>query len=229
MMPACRVAAVFVLALICLLAGPARAQISVSEMVVDILPDHPLHDLIVGNVSDEVAYVQIDVIEILDPGTPEQTFIEGLNANEAGLLTTPSRLVLNPGDRALVRIAPITRLTDRDRVYWVRVRPVVGALESDESVIHVLFGYDVLTIVRPEQVNVSYTVERNGNRIHAVNTGNTMVELAYGEQCNAQGENCIPAPGKRLYAGLEWSAELPFDGPVRYTMTVVDETFKQEF
>ncbi len=224
-----RAAAILVFAFAFLGAHPALAQISVSEMVVDILPDQPLHDLIVGNVGDEIAYVQVEVIEILNPGTPEQTFVEGMNANEAGLLTTPNRLVLNPGDRALVRIAPITRPTGSDRVYWVRVRPVVGALESQESVIHVLFGYDVLTIVRPEQVNVAYSVERKGNRIHAVNTGNTMVELAYGEQCDAVGENCVSAPGKRLYAGLDWSAELPADGPVRYTLTVVNETFKQEY
>jgi len=228
-MSACRAAAVFLIILVCVSGRPALAQISVSEMVVDILPERPLHDLVVGNVGTEIAYVQIDVIEILDPGTPEQSFIEGQNANAAGLLTTPSRLVLNPGDRALVRIAPITRLTDRDRVYWVRVRPVVGALESQESVIHVLFGYDVLTIVRPELVNIAYTVERVGNRIHAVNNGNTMVELGYGEQCDAQGENCISAPGKRLYAGLDWSAELPVNGPVQYTVTVVDESFKQEY
>ena len=56
-----------------------------------------------------------------------------------------------------------------------------------------------------------------------------MVELGYGEQCDAEGLNCIPAPGKRLYAGIDWSAELPVSGPVRYTVTVVDETFKQEY
>ena len=193
---------------------PAAAQISVSEMVVDLKPDQPLHDLVVGNVGDEIAYVQIDIIEILNPGTPEQSYIEGRPAAEAGLLTTPNRLVLNPGERAVVRIAPIERLTDRDRVYWVRVKPVVGAVESEQSVIHVLFGYDVLTIVRPPTATPSYTIERVGNRITARNDGNTMIEFAYGEQCDATGANCTPAPGKRLYAGIEWSAELPRDAPV---------------
>ena len=106
-MSASRVAALLLLTFLGTFALPAQAQISVSEMVVDIPPGRPLHDMIVGNVGDDIAYVQVDVIEIIDPGTPEQSFVEGQNANEAGLLTTPNRLVLNPGDRALVRIAPI--------------------------------------------------------------------------------------------------------------------------
>lgn len=224
-----RAAAVCVVAVACLIGRPADAQISVSEMVVDIMPDRPLHDLVVGNAGDEVAYVEVEVIEIVNPGTPEQTFIEGRAPAESGLLATPNRLVLNPGERALVRIAPVSRLPDRDRVYWVRVRPVVGAIESETSVIHVLFGYDVLTIVRPPTVEVAYSVERIGTTIRAVNHGNTMVELAYGEQCDAEGVNCVEAPGKRLYAGLEWSAELTRDAPVQYTVTEVDETFKQEW
>jgi len=224
-----RVAGAILLAVGCLAARPALAQISVSEMVIDILPDRPLHDLIVGNVGDEVAYVQIDIIEIVDPGTPEQTFVEGMDTAQAGLLATPNRLVLNAGERAVVRIAPVSRLENRDRVYWVRVKPVVGAIEADQSVIHVLFGYDVLTIVRPPELVLDYIVERTGTTIRAVNNGNTMVELAYGKQCASEEADCVNAPGKRLYAGLDWSAQLPIDGPVQYTVTVVDESFKQEF
>ena len=76
-MSASRAAAIFLIALACLFGRAAQAQISVSEMVVDVPPDRPLHDLVVGNVGDDIASVQVEVIEILDPGTPEQSFVEG--------------------------------------------------------------------------------------------------------------------------------------------------------
>lgn len=209
--------------------GHARAQISVSEMTVDIGPNQPLHDLVVGNPSDQTAYVEVEVIQINDPGGPNQTFVKGTNPGETGLLTTPNRLILKAGERAVVRIAPVKRDPDRDRVYWVRVKPVVGQLEAQQSVIRVLFGYDVLVIVRPPDPKPSFTVKRDGRTITATNTGNTMVELGYGQQCDADGTNCVSAPGKRLYAGLTWSAELPRDAPVVYTVTEGGQSFKQQY
>jgi P pilus assembly chaperone PapD len=105
---------------------------------------------------------------------------------------------------------------DRERVYRVTVKPVVGGIESEESGLKVLVGYDVLVLVRPAQSNPNVTASRSGQRLSFSNSGNVSVELINGRQCNSG--QCTELPGKRLYPGASWTVELNSDSPAEYTL-----------
>jgi hypothetical protein len=98
----------------------------------------------------------------------------------------------------------------------VTVKPVAGPLEAKDSALKILIGYDVLVLVRPAAPQPRLTGLRSGTSLTLRNDGNTSVELVGGRQCDAAHEHCTNLPGKRLYAGAQWSETLQLDGPVEY-------------
>ena len=104
---------------------------------------------------------------------------------------------------------------ERERVYRITIKPVVGEVTGDHSGLKVLVGYDVLALVRPARPGQAVRGRREGQRLLVSNDGNMSVELMNGRQCDASG-TCVSLPGKRLYAGATWSQELPGNGKVEY-------------
>jgi P pilus assembly chaperone PapD len=200
------------------LPAPVGAELVVSDLVIELNSDtQPRKDVEVWNNSDERYYVEVTSSEILDPGSPSEKRVREPNPEKLGLLVSPSRLILEPAQRKVVRIARIAPLLDRERVYRITIKPVVGEVTSDQSGLKVLVGYDVLTIVRPNKPAPRVSGSRNGNRLTVHNYGNSSVELINGRQCDST-KHCIDLPGKRLYAGASWGQELPGIGPVEYTV-----------
>jgi P pilus assembly chaperone PapD len=135
-----------------------------------------------------------------------------------GLLVSPNRLILEPGQHKVVRIAAITAPATSERIYRVTVKPVVGELSGEQSGLKVLVGYDVLAIIRPENPVPRISGNRNGRTLIIRNDGNSSAELMNGKQCQHAETNCAKLPGKRLYAGAEWRQTLSSDGPVEYSI-----------
>jgi hypothetical protein len=71
-------------------------------------------------------------------------------------------------------------------------------------------------LVRPAAAHPSVTGTRTGNRLTLRNDGNVSVELVRGRQCDSSGKACRDLPGKRLYAGAQWTQTLPTAGRVDY-------------
>ncbi len=207
----------------------AEAQLTVSEMIVDMVAPDDRHDLLVGNSGDETMYVAVEITELINPGMPNQTKVVHHSPAEAGILLSPNRLVLGGGERAVIRMAVIDRPDSIDRVFQVTVKPVLGEQEDDESVIRLLIAYGVLVIVRPEELMPDLVVERQGRSLSAENQGNTMVQLGYGRQCNEAGEECTDLPTKRVYPGGNWQVELTYETPVEFSITSGGETTVREF
>ena len=122
-------------------------------------------------------------------------------------------MILEPGQRRQMRFAPVGPREARERVYRVTVKPVAGPLSAAETGLKLLVGYDVLVLLRPADLRSNLVARRVDGRLTFRNEGNASLELIDGRQCVAGRNNCTPLPGKRLYAGAEWSQELPSTHP----------------
>jgi P pilus assembly chaperone PapD len=137
----------------------------------------------------------------------------------SGLLVTPQRLVLEPGQRRVIRISAVAPHGEADRIYRVTIRPVAGDISANASALKILFGYDTLVLFRPARIVGEVTATRNGRQIIIRNDSNTAQELFEGRQCDDEGRNCKSLPATRLYAGASWEQTLEYDTPVEYQVS----------
>ena len=202
-----------------LVAVPAPAEIVLSELIVDLQPGkHVREDIEVWNNSPERSFVAIEPREIINPSLPTQSVRQDPDPEKLGLLVSPARMILEPGQRKLVRVAMLDPSFDKEHVYRVTVKPVIGAIESNDTGLKLLIGYDVLVLVRPAQPLANVTGLRNGRELTFQNGGNVSVEIVDGRQCSRGHDECSELPGKRLYPGASWSVELKSDAPADFTL-----------
>lgn len=198
-------------------ASAVHAELVVSDLVVELHPgESSRKDIELWNNSDERSYIEVTPAEILNPGRSTETRLQGADPERLGLLVSPNRIILEPGQHKVIRIAAISGPSDEERIYRVTVKPVVGEISSEHSGLKVLVGYDVLTIVRPTDPAPKINGVRDGRILLLRNDGNSSAELLDGKQCEPAGSNCVKLPGKRLYAGADFQLELGSDGPVEF-------------
>ncbi|MGE5563246.1 MAG: molecular chaperone [Bacillota bacterium] len=211
-------------------AASADAGIVLSDLIVELQPgEQAKDDIEVWNNSPDRAYVAVEPREIIDPGTSGQTVRKDPDPQKLGLLATPARMVLDPGQRKLIRVALLAPPANRERVFRVTVKPVVGELESHDSGLKILVGYDVLVLVRPQNSAPSVTAVRLGRELRFTNNGNVSVELVDGRQCDETRTHCQDLPGKRIYAGATWTEQLNSDLPVEYTVKEPGQVVRRTF
>ncbi|MBY9063532.1 hypothetical protein K7957_11375 [Sphingomonas yunnanensis] len=203
-------------------APPAHANIVLSQVVVDFAAASDLaQDIEVANDGKEVAYVAVAPFEISAPGTPEERRTAIVDPEAGGLLVSPQRLILQPGERKAIRIAAIRPRAATDRVYRVTVKPVAGPVSAAVTALKLLIGYDVLVIQRPAAPAGRVSGTRVGETLLLRNEGNTNTELYDGKLCaDATPASCRALPSRRLYAGATWSQTLPGPGKVSYQVAV---------
>jgi P pilus assembly chaperone PapD len=212
------------------LAADAHAEMVLSQVIVDLLPGKPpREDIEVWNDGAERMYVLAEPFEIRAAGTAAEQRVAVADPEQAGLLVSPLRLVLEPGERRAIRIAAIGTRSAADRVYRVTIKPVAGAVTAEASALKVFVGYDTLVLVRPDTFTGDVEGERSGRTLTLRNTGNTAQELFDGRQCDAAGGDCRELPAKRLYPGASWEQALPFDTPVSYRSAVGPTVREREF
>ncbi|MDO6414996.1 hypothetical protein Q4F19_11445 [Sphingomonas sp. BIUV-7] len=209
-------------AMLLIAAAPARAGLTLSQAVIDIQPTHQMaQDIEVWNDSKEVSYVVAQPAEIVAPGQPDEKRVAVEDPAVGGLLVTPQRLILQPQERKLIRIAAVGAREAKDRIWRVIVKPVAGPVSAPVTAIKVLIGYDVLVILRPETLQSGLKGQRQGNALTLTNGGNTNVEVYEGKVCSpAAPTDCQPLPSRRLYAGEQWQQALPREGDVQYRVAI---------
>lgn len=201
------------------LSSAANAQLVLSEVIVDFQPGKPPRsDIEAWNDSKERMYLSAEASEIVLPGQSGEQRVQNPDPEKLGLLVTPARMILEPGEHKLVRIAAIAAPGDRDRVYRVMIKPVAGGVAAQESALKILVGYDVLVMVRPAAPQPDVKATRTGKSITFRNGGNTNVELTDGRQCDEAGKQCKELGSKRLYEGTSWTQTLTYDTPVEYSV-----------
>lgn len=210
--------------------APANAGIVLSELIVDLRPGvRAREDIEVWNDSPDRTFVAIEPREIVKPSSPSQSSRTDPDPDKLGLLVSPARMILEPGQRKLIRIAALDFTAQHERVFRVTVKPVVGGVQSDSTGLKVLLGYDVLVLVRPSAPNADVVGVRRGKSLTFENRGNVSVEIVEGRQCLSPAAPCTALPGKRLYAGASWTVPLPSDGPAEYTLRSPVRTDRRTF
>jgi P pilus assembly chaperone PapD len=206
------------------LAAPAGAELVVSDLVVVLQPGkNSRKDIELWNNSDARSYIEITPAEIINPGQSSEVRQELVDPEKLGLLVSPNRMILEPGQHKAIRIAAIAPPADRERVYRVTVKPVVGDISEGQSGLKILVGYDILTMVRPANLMPKIVGSREGRTLVVRNEGNSSVELLNGKQCATAGKGCFALAGKRLYSGAEWRLPLAGDGPIEYSVKLGEQ------
>ncbi|QDP20417.1 fimbrial biogenesis chaperone [Sphingomonas xanthus] len=194
----------------------AAAEIVLSQLVLDIPATRPARqDIEIWNSGSERTYVSVTPAEMIEPGTAKERRLEQPDPEKLGLLVSPGRLILEPGQHKIIRVTPLDDASDRERVYRLTIRPEVGEVTGDQTGLKILVGYDVLALVRPDQPVHRLTGTWAGSQLKIRNDGNTSVELIGGRSCTAPNQ-CTDVPGKRLYAGAEWNVPVTTKAAVEF-------------
>lgn len=201
------------------------ANMVLSEAIIHFEPGKPLRkDIEVENPSSENLYIEITPTVVEQPGTESEKRVSITDPRESGLLVTPNKLVIPPGGRKLVRLVSLLPLGEKERVYRVTFKPVVGDLEAEQIGVKILVGYEVLVLMQPATPEPNLIATHTGTSLAFENKGNTNVLLREGKQCPdgaaKDSEDCKRLNGKRLYPGNSWSIDLPFNKAVDYQMSI---------
>jgi len=200
-----------------LTAAPASADLVLNQAVVDLAPDTPPRfDIDASNTGKERIYVVAEPAEIVAAGTLAERRVSNPDPEALGLLVTPQKMILEPGEHKLVRIASIVPRSAVERIYRVTIKPVAGDVTAPITALKVLVGYDVLVIVRPTAMTGSVTGTRRGNTLVLTNSGTSNVEIYQGKQCDARGADCKPLAARRLYAGASFEQPIDPARPAEY-------------
>ena len=94
--------------------------IGVSTAIVDFSdPARRVHDVEVENKGKERIYVTVEPSRIMNPGAPGERRVQEPDPEKLGLLVSPARLVLEPGERKLLRIVATGEPAAQDRIFRV--------------------------------------------------------------------------------------------------------------
>lgn len=170
---------------------PANAQLAIDRLWVDFDSSGvPRSDLVVRNESKDRYYITIKTTEIVSPGTDQEQRVAVTDPEKLGLLVTPNRLILEPGQMRAVRMVSLNSGLTDDRIYRVNITPQIGELEVENGqtenrglAVKLLAAFDVLVTVRPDAKNRTLAVRRFGNFLDLSNDGNSNVLLLDGAIC----------------------------------------------
>ena len=191
-----------------LVAASASANMFVDRSIVEFVAGQaPQQDIRVSNRGNDQMYVQVEVLDVIQPGTDEETREAVTNLADMTLLATPKQFVLPPQGERAVRLVALAEPGEVDQVYRVNVTPILPPLaDTEASVVRVVVSYQLLVLVLPENPREDLVVTRDGKVLKFENRGNSYVLLADGQQCIT--EKCSNLPTTRLYAGNTWEVEL---------------------
>lgn len=212
------------------LAGQAQANLVLSQVILDLKPgEPPAQDIEVWNNGSDRSYVVAEPVEVASPGMPDEHRVTNPDPAVSGILVTPQRMILEAGQRRLIRIAAVLPRKATDRIYRVAIKPVAGEIAANATALKVMVGYDVLVIYRPDKIVSEVTGDRAGSSITFTNTGNTNVEMFEGRQCDASNANCKDLPATRLYPGAKWQVPIDAGAPVQYRIATGGQSVVKSF
>lgn len=214
-------------------AAPAMSSMVLDRTIIRFDADGPARqDVQIANTGEETLYLQVDVLEVRNPGTEREEQVRASDPDAIRLLATPSKMILPGGSRKLMRLVNLAGNDDAERIFRVNVRPVVGELSPQGMAVKVVVAYQLLVIVPPTHPAPNLAYAREGTQITFRNEGNTNVLLHGGEQCppaSSGADTCTTLEAHRLYAGNRWQLSLPYDAPLEYSITIGDDNSRRRF
>ena len=195
-----------------LLSGHAMATMSLDRMIVYFKSDQlPRQDVVVSNPDAENLYLQTEVYKVIHPGTPEEERVRITDPADLKLLATPNKAIVPPNSRKTIRLVSLETPKDKELVYRVTFKPVVGDLKATQNAIKLLVAYQALVFIRPKNPQYKVTTKREKNQLTFTNSGNINVVLRNGRYCASNTTNSCTnlEAGNRIYAGGSWTLTLP--------------------
>lgn len=213
----------FLITIAAMIAAPLNAQVKLSDFYVDLSSSAPANAIYAANEGGETLYLKVDVAEVLDPSAKKHELHYEPDPRKLGLLVSPQRLVLAPGEEGRIRLVALTD-PDRDKFYKISVVPVTGSLSTESEVgVKVMIGYTAWAWIRPEGARPIVSAKRTGTKLILRNNGETLARMMMGKQC--AGETCESIEPFRLLAGQDKTLDLPFgDRPVSFRMIWGEDT-----
>ena len=190
----------------------AMATMSLDRMIVYFKPDQlPRQDVVVTNPDAENLYLQTEVFKVINPGTEQEERVRVTDPTELKLLATPQKSVIPPKSHKTVRLVSLETPRDKELVYRVTFRPVVGDLEASQTAIKLLVAYQALVFIRPQNPAYRVSAKVDKDIITFTNSGNINVVLRNGRYCTSDksGSCSNLEAGTRIYAGGSWELSLP--------------------
>lgn len=165
---------------------------------------------IVNLKKENTTYVEATVREVLEPhkGTNSK-MISGLSPRDSGLFVTPNKQIINSGEKSgLLTIVNVNKKLDKERVYRVDVKPVISGVNVDEMegpAIKVLWAYDVLVYVQPNNPTMTFEHEFTLELLKIKNSGNSHFKISELQFCDNQ-NYCKEGRGGNVFAGnvVQW-------------------------
>ena len=207
-----------------LLVQPAEAAMTLDKIIV-YLTDAPnsRDDILISNPDEAPLYLATEIYRVDNPGLENEARVRVTDPKEFRILVNPAKAVLAPGTRRRFRIMSLDTELDRERVYRVTFKPVVGEIKSDKPAVKILVAYQALVFVQPENGNYAFRLERRDNALQLTNTGNVNAQASNMEVCASE-MSCTPLEfSERVYPGETESISLPEnaagirDGFLRFT------------
>ncbi len=218
---------------LCSISSNVNAAMNVDRAVITFASGaSEREDVMVSNPGEESLYIDVQVLDVTNPGAEDEKREVVKDPESIGLVATPRRLVVPAGGQRVVRLVNLEGYQKEERVYRVNLKPRSGPVDSEKTGVHVMVGYQLLVFIEPRKVNVDLRASRDGRELQLHNTGNVNVRIHHGEQCPpqpAQGQECRDLKGLRLYPGNQETLELPYDAPVTFTVSASDESSKRRF
>lgn len=222
-----------------MLAPLGQASMVLDRSIVTFVPGKaPREDVTVNNPDAEPLFVEVEVLEVRNPGTDKEERIAVRNPEEIGLIATPKRLVVPAGSRRVVRLVNLAGHGQAERVYRVNVKPVIAPEEADSAKareksmeVKILVAYQLLVFVSPEAPAAQLDGRREGTTLHLQNKGNVNIHLYDGRQCppGDAKDQCVTLQSVRLYPGNERNIALPRDQAVSFIVEAGDSRNKVLF
>ena len=184
------------------LAESAHSAMTLDKIIV-YLDDTPnaREDIVITNPDAETLYLQTEVFRVDNPGQENEQRVRVVDPEDFKLLVSPAKAVLASGDRKRFRLMSLEGKLDKEKVYRVTFRPVVGEVKSDRSALKILVAYQALVFIQPKDGAYKLGVSRRGDAMLLENSGNINVEVVEIQHCIAE-DNCQKLEDSgRLYAG----------------------------
>ena len=205
----------------------AGASMQLERNIVYFNPGgQPRADVMVSNPDDETLYIEVEVLEVRNPGTEAESRDRIIDPRQVDFLVTPNKFIIPPGGRKLVRFVNTGGHGEEERIFRVNLRPLSPPMVATQHAIRLVVAYQVLVLIAPENPQADVVASRVGNSLTVENHGNLNVLFRNGVQCvtekdldSKSEERCRSVGARRVYPGNVWSVDLAYDAPVEFIVS----------
>jgi P pilus assembly chaperone PapD len=220
--------------LLLLVSNVSFASISVSPLIAEFTPETPVVDYSIQNIGNQTDYISISINRVSHPGT-KLSFSERIfDPRKAGIMVTPSKLVLPANGSRTVRVQLTEAPGDTDKVYEITFTPTLGikkktgsSTDGIDASVDIVVAFSAVAIVRPLHPVSTVTAIRKNDTVTFTNKGNTVARITHLEQCPTQ-TDCKPLNSLTIFGNTDKKITLQNDAPLTYTVEYYpfrEETF----